>query len=261
MIRLQDSTPSIYYTESRDFQFIGRLYDIVLNSIKTNADNLYNIPINENMDEKLLNLLSLTLGFQSKHHYNSKQLMALCSVLPEVLKSKGSLKAITTAVNALLQAEGIKQSLDHTIVPKKEIVLYLSQYLSDLNLLKDLLTYILPAGIGCSMVKELSARTNITTELTTEDVVNVYQDKTDTELGQVLQIRDAAVRANMLDAPRDTSGILVNTTVQSMGLSELQPPEVSLSGHELTISGADEADAFEVYADGKLYKTVKNTNN
>ena len=40
MIKLQELTPSVYYEQSRDFQFIGRLYDIVLNYIKTNADNL-----------------------------------------------------------------------------------------------------------------------------------------------------------------------------------------------------------------------------
>ena len=38
MIKLQDMTPDVYYNQSRDFQFIGRLYDIVLNSVKTNAD-------------------------------------------------------------------------------------------------------------------------------------------------------------------------------------------------------------------------------
>ena len=139
MIRLQDLTPSVYYNQSRDFQFIGRLYDIVLNSVKTNAANLYNLPVGKNMDEKLLNLLSMTLGFQSRHRYNSKQLAAICSVLPTILRQKGSISAIVTAVNALLAAEGITQSLDYTIKSKQYIVLYLPQQLSDLNLLQDLL--------------------------------------------------------------------------------------------------------------------------
>ena len=38
MIKLQDYTPDIYYSESRDFQFIGRLFDLVLNYVKTNVD-------------------------------------------------------------------------------------------------------------------------------------------------------------------------------------------------------------------------------
>ena len=38
MIKLQNLTPEVYYKESRVFQFIGRLYDIVLNSVKTETD-------------------------------------------------------------------------------------------------------------------------------------------------------------------------------------------------------------------------------
>ena len=154
MIKLQELTPSVYYEQSRDFQFIGRLYDIVLNYVKTNADNLYTLPIGKNMDEKLLNLLAFTLGFQSKHHYNSKQLLAICSVLPLILKNKGSLNAILIAANSILYAEGINQALDYEF-KNNNLVLYLSQDLSDLTLLKDIMIYILPAGIGCDMIKEI----------------------------------------------------------------------------------------------------------
>ena len=73
MIKLQNLTPVVYYDQSRDFQFIGRLYDLVLNYIKTNAANLYNLPSGKNMDEQLLNLLALTLGFKPKKNYNSKK--------------------------------------------------------------------------------------------------------------------------------------------------------------------------------------------
>ena len=61
MIKLQNLTPEIYYKQSRDFQLIGRLFDIVLNYVKTNADNLYSLPIGNDMNENLLNLLSYTL--------------------------------------------------------------------------------------------------------------------------------------------------------------------------------------------------------
>ena len=191
MIRLQDLTPSVYYTKSRDFQFIGRLYDIVLNYVKTNADNLYNLPIGKNMNERLLNLLSLTLGFQSKHNYNSVQLAAICSVLPLILRNKGSLNAILIAVNALLHAEGIKQPLDYSIHNGESITLYLPEQLTDLGLLTDLLVYILPAGISCRMVKEISERHTIVTERTTEDDVTIYAGANTTDpfvIGRMLQL-------------------------------------------------------------------------
>ena len=173
MIKLQNLTPEVYYKQSRDFQFIGRLYDIVLNYIKTNTANLYNLPIGPNMNEQLLNLLALTLGFKPKKNYNSKQLLAICSVLPEILKHKGSMQAILIAVNALLAAEEITQPLDYSIQPKKSITLYVSQKLSDLTLLTDLFEYILPAGISYNLVKENQLVTALETTIVLTDHVKV----------------------------------------------------------------------------------------
>ena len=209
MIKLQDLTPSIYYEQSRDFQFIGRLYDIVLNYIKTNADNLYTLPIGKNMDEKLLNLLAFTLGFQSKHHYNSKQLLAICSVLPLILKNKGSLNAILIAVNSILYAEGIDQALDYEF-KNNNLVLYLSQDLSDLTLLKDIMIYILPAGIGCDMIKEIQSVNKIETILTTKDEVTVYKDVA-SKFNKILDVRDADIKEMLANGkPANNTGILVN---------------------------------------------------
>ena len=209
MIKLQELTPSVYYEQSRDFQFIGRLYDIVLNYVKTNADNLYTLPIGKNMDEKLLNLLAFTLGFQSKHQYNSKQLLAICSVLPLILKNKGSLNAILIAVNSILYAEGINQALDYEF-KDNNLVLYLSPDLSDLTLLKDIMIYILPAGIGCDMIKEIQSVNKIETVLTTKDEVTVYKDVA-SKFNKILDVRDDGIKEMLANGkPANNTGILVN---------------------------------------------------
>ena len=211
MIKLQDLTPSVYYEQSRDFQFIGRLYDIVLNYVKTNADNLYTLPIGKNMDEKLLNLLAFTLGFQSKHHYNSKQLLAICSVLPLILKHKGSLNAILIAVNSILYAEGINQALDYEF-KDNNLILYLSPDLSDLTLLKDIMVYILPAGIGCDMIKEIQSVNTIKTILTTKDEVKVYKDIA-SKFNRILDVRDNDIKEMLASGkPANNAGMLVNIT-------------------------------------------------
>ena len=179
MIRLQDLTPEVYYKQSRDFQFIGRLYDIVFNYIKTNTTNLYNLPCGKNMDEQLLNLLALTLGFKTTKHYNSKQLLAICSVLQTILKYKGSIKALVLATNAMLAAEGITQPLDYNIIPKQGIILYIAQELNDLTLLTDLLDYLLPAGLSCTLIKEHQSVTKIETRVTVTESIAIYtQDDT-----------------------------------------------------------------------------------
>ena len=59
MIKLQDYTPEVYYRESRDFQFIGRLYDLVLNYVKTNADLIYSLPLSDNSDNQFIQPLTI----------------------------------------------------------------------------------------------------------------------------------------------------------------------------------------------------------
>lgn len=213
MIKLQDLTPEVYYNQSRDFQFIGRLYDIILNYIKTNTINLYNLPVGKNMDEQLLNLLALSLGFKTTKYYNSKQLLAICSVLPTILKQKGSIQALVTAVNALLSAEGIKQPLDYTLIPKQEIILYIAQELEDLNLLTDLLDYLLPAGIGCRLIKEHQVVNKIETTVVVKSDVTVY--KTEEEVLSTVTSKDVDT-----SVVKNNPGILPNITILRLDLKE-----------------------------------------
>lgn len=153
IIKFQDLTPEVYYKKSRDFQFIGRLFDIALNNSKMNVDAISALPIDTSMDSKLLDLLALTLGFKSKHEYNIKQLAAICSILPTILRKKGSIDAIRITCNALLNAEGITNRAT-VEVQGTTLAISIPPELSDLNLLKDLLTYILPAGMSCSITQE-----------------------------------------------------------------------------------------------------------
>ena len=64
MVKIQESVPQIYYNSSRDFQLIGHLFDLVLNSVKTEADLLFNLPLSTNSDDQLLDLLAFTLGLR-----------------------------------------------------------------------------------------------------------------------------------------------------------------------------------------------------
>ena len=143
MIKLQELTPEVYYKQSRDFQFIGRLFDLVLNYSKTNCDTIYNLPINDNTDEQLMELLSLTLGFTPKYKYTSRQLRAICSVLPLVLRNKGNVQAFVIAATALINAEELAQEIDYQLSKdKKSLTIYVPQDLSDITILNDLFDYL-----------------------------------------------------------------------------------------------------------------------
>lgn len=178
MIKLQNYTPEIYYKESRDFQFIGRLFDLVLNAVKTDTDLLYHIPLSTDSDEKLLDLLAMTLGFKPKHQYNSKQLKAVCSVLSEILRNKGSIKALKIACEALFNSMDVAQELDYDFtegVANTELNLYIPADFEDITILSDLLSYVLPAGMSCNIVKELHIRMTTTTELGLSSTATWYK--------------------------------------------------------------------------------------
>lgn len=170
MIKLQNLTPSIYYQHSRDFQFIGRLYDIVLNSVKTNTNILYNLPFNTDTNTKVLDLLASTLGFQELHNYNIDQLKAVCSSFTEVLRNKGNVRSIQLACTLVLSAEGIEQEPEISWKDDDQgtfmLYIYISPKLSNLNLLRDILDYILPAGLSYNIIRRTNIDTPVTTNMT-----------------------------------------------------------------------------------------------
>ena len=176
MIKLQDYTPEVYYRESRDFQFIGRLYDLVLNYVKTNADLIYSLPLSDNSDNQFIDLMAMTLGFHAKHKYTSQQLKAICFVLSEIIRNKGTIKALTIACDAIFHAEGIQGQFDYELTNNNtNIVIYLPQELSDTTLLNDLFEYILPAGMSCQIIKTYSEKALPTTEVGVESTFSQYK--------------------------------------------------------------------------------------
>lgn len=107
MLKTENFVPEVYYKYSRDFQFLGRLFDTVLNGPKSNADMLYGIPDYQYASSSLIILLAKTLGFQPRHEYDNEQLTAVCSILPDLLRYKGTLKAIDLLCTTVLRAEGL----------------------------------------------------------------------------------------------------------------------------------------------------------
>ena len=168
MIKFANQVPSVYPSASRDFQYLCWLIDIVLNSVKHNVDDIYDLPNNQ-ADHKLTELLAMTLGFKVKRNYDKNQLRALVAALPRILKYKGTKTAIDMAGNALIMASGASGDFYSEMVDG-ELRVTFPVNLVDISLFMDLLEYILPAGMTCHIVRENRVKRNFTTKL---DVNNV----------------------------------------------------------------------------------------
>lgn len=235
MIKTENLTPEIYYQMSRDFQLLGRLYDIVLNSTKTDVDLLYNLPIGINSNLDNLDLLAMTLGFVPKHKYNAKHLKAVCSVLPLIMKNKGSLQSIIILVNTILHVEGIKETVEcfekthlddnNKIVRDHSVVIAVPDKLQDLSLIYDLLDYLLPAGISYELMLVFTVKINGKTELGYKDTIKIYSNEMVNEentkiyevnYGALPDLTDNNIRNKATDfAAKDISGLSIHSTILS----------------------------------------------
>ena len=163
LINFYDQVPRVYPNSSRDFQYLSWLINIVLNSVKHNVDDLGQLP-NVTYDAKLTELLALTLGFKVKRNYDQKQLAALVSVIPSLLKYKGTEKAIRMAADTLITASGTVGSFRCEVFDN-EVIITLPKELVDTTLFMDLLPYILPAGMTCKVLRKTQLNFNLSTHI------------------------------------------------------------------------------------------------
>lgn len=234
-MKVEKMLPEIYYEESRDFAYVGRLIEILLNYMKTGADCV-GINIDSEYNESTtVELLADTLGFDSKHTYINKDLVIISSAFNELLRNKGTIKAIDLAVKLLLNSQDIKHQSDFDFCildsEKAEIQINIPDSLSDIVLLEDLFTYILPIGVTYTFTKIGSNRTKTRTQIESNSkntqVVSATLDSEsgeyvggifDTDLG-IVETTSLNTAGN--DAPGSIySGIVVTSTSSPVKAAE-----------------------------------------
>lgn len=152
MIKTRNLVPGIYYNESRDFQVLGRTFDILFNHVKTNVDLMKGLPFSKNCDIHLLPLLSVSLGFTNKRNYSNEELSALCSSFIYLLKIKGTKEAIQEAVNLMLHAHHINKIANVKQDDDFNFNIYIPEELDDTTILNDIFEYILPSGFTYNFI-------------------------------------------------------------------------------------------------------------
>lgn len=192
MIQTGYQVPSNYYIRSRDFQLLGRVFDIVFNSSKTYSDMIAHNAICNNTDKTLLELIARTIGFDPVRKYDVQDLYTVCTSFKYIISRKGTLESIKDCVRALLNAQNIAEGFDveelYDINGNKlyELQIIVPTKLKDRVLLVDLLEYVLPTGYTYNIInsdlpdvgfKSHDAVVRMTQPITAEYV--------DTELGHV----------------------------------------------------------------------------
>ena len=148
MFRTKDNVPEFYVNHSRDFQLLCNLKDVVFNGVKYNIDSIRHTANTMEMNNKLLHLLKSKVGFFSDFDIPEDQLRIILAAFPYIIKNKGSIKGIKYAIYTwfrLTRSSGQLMSIitDNT---NYTITININTYPKDLDILNELLRYIIPTG-------------------------------------------------------------------------------------------------------------------
>lgn len=149
MFRLQDNVPEVYVNESRDFQLLCRLFDAVNNGVRSDINSMIRVMDTKNCINRMLQLLQTRLGFFTKHSYNDDMIRVVLSGFNEIVRWKGSKRAIEGAIYLFLRANDI-EILEQKVVEikdqEKTIEIIIPSTPLDTTLLTEILNYIIPTG-------------------------------------------------------------------------------------------------------------------
>ena len=184
-MRVENLVPEVYYKESRDFSYIGRVLEVAFNYLKTNVD-LVGKSVNVDSSSNLINLLVSSLGFESKHEYTNEDLVKLCSSFVYLVRNKGSIRAIEDTINILLRSQNISYDMDlyYEEDDKHSIIVEIPQDLEDTVLLDDVFDYILPAGIIYRYIRVAKDKPQIASSIGVGESVEIIKAN-NFQLGQI----------------------------------------------------------------------------
>lgn len=199
MFRLQDNLPEVYINESRDFQILARISDMLFSSIKYDVDTMVNILDATLVKDKLLDLLCTRVGFFPAIEIDAQVLKYIIASFPYIIKHKGTAAGIKAAVNAVLKAENTQavqtdavggvEALDNTLVeiiskkPKNEtrneytVYIYTTQTIYNKDALAEIFKYVLPAGFTYKLflIGAKTANRDNAVIVQTSDAINVLR--------------------------------------------------------------------------------------
>ena len=154
MFRVENNVPEVYINESRDFQLIARLYDLVFQTSRQSIDSLENVSSTLNCNNNLLPLLSTKLGFFNDLDLVDKQYRKTLAAFPQIIKYKGSMNGIKLIVslferltNTEVGIVGLGHKEEKINQTPDSIEIQFNTYSPNTSLLQALLEYVRPTGL------------------------------------------------------------------------------------------------------------------
>lgn len=157
VIHMKDFTP-YYYTTSRDYQVILAMFDLLINTIKTDIDS-----IPDNLDpykcnNKLLELLASYVGYDYDYSESYEANRLIISNYINMIQNRGNKIGLSMAAalsfNAAEDLDRVEElnmfSIEY-IKSENKVAVYI-YYPVYLNKIRDLLERVRPIGVGLELI-------------------------------------------------------------------------------------------------------------
>lgn len=185
MFRIQDNVPEVYINESRDFQLISRLYDVLFSSVKYDIDVMINILDATLVKDSMLQLMCSKIGFFPSVEIDANVLKYIIASFPYIIKYKGSERGIEYAVNSILKAENNpdavgtpyidihrKQVDENDTLQEYTVYIYTTVSIYNKKALEEVLKYVIPVGMSFQILQYNRIDNAHPTIIGQEDFVN-----------------------------------------------------------------------------------------
>lgn len=229
-MKIENLLPKVYYKESRDFAYIGRAFEIIVNYIKSLTDVISINYNSTNISDMLVELYALNIGLRNISNYNLQELQTWVNNYSYMLKYKGSLKSIDLAVKIWLNFNKLTTySLD---VNNQNLIIYIPTNIGNTKLLEYMFNYILPAGMTYNIVTADKQSLYLST-YNKNDISDYKINLSDYDLGNVFNLdnvgsdtgnlEDVVKNINIADDSFNTNstfylGTIVNTSSTSISV-------------------------------------------
>ena len=156
VFRMQNNVPQVYVNESRDFQLMGRVMDVIHGGVMFDASSIINLIRPLNIYDSLLVHYATKVGFFPKVDIDAKVLRPILAAFPFAVKNKGSIRGIEYAVASVLRAENIPSGDTDIIINidknTHQVLIYIQFQMQYKYALEEVLKYVIPAGFDFAVV-------------------------------------------------------------------------------------------------------------
>ena len=161
-VSIKRSVPEVYIKESRDFQLMCDLFDLVNSGVKFDIDTITHLSDTQLCRDSMLRLLQEKLGLTLRNNVTDDTLRKILKSFPFILRHKGTKQGIAEMICLFLNiiySDGsykivVENINDNNNLSTRGLGNYVVAILAsvtdtgikDIDILEDLLKYVIPAG-------------------------------------------------------------------------------------------------------------------